>query len=294
MTSPLQIFARKKRDSSPLAMISLYDAPSAQIACEAGVDAILVGDSLGNTILGYDSTIPVTMEDMKRHTGAVVRGVRSSSRSTVPVVADLPFGSYATPQSAVENAVALLQLGAHAVKVEGVMPNVLKAMTENGIPVMGHLGFTPQSVLRFESVVQGKTVEAARQLEKSARIVDEFCFAMVLEAVTVEVAQSITRECRGSTIGIGAGAGCDGQVLVWNDLVGLSPKTFKLAKAWANTRELWLSAAQGYVSEAQSGSFPTAENSWNMPGDELERFVPSQQEESMPPLDVEPLNEQPF
>lgn len=294
MTSPLQIFARKKRDAAPLAMISLYDAPSAQIACDAGVDALLVGDSLGNSILGYDSTIPVTMEDMKRHTGAVVRGVRGSSRPAVPVVADLPFGSYATPALAVENAVALLQIGAHAVKIEGVMPGVLKALVENGVPVMGHLGFTPQSVLLFEGVVQGKTAQAARELEESAQILDEFCFAVVLEAVTAEVAQSITRARRYATVGIGAGAGCDGQVLVWNDLVGLSPKTFKLAKAWANTRELWLGAAQGYIAETQNGAFPTAENSWNMSGEELEKYVPAPQEEATLPLDVEPLNEQPF
>ena len=293
MTSPLQIFARKKRDSAALAMISLYDAPSAQIACEAGVDALLVGDSLGSVILGYDSTIPVTMEDMKRHTGAVVRGVRSSSRPNVPVVADLPFGAYATPQVAVENAVSLLQIGAHAVKIEGVMPAVLQALTENGIPVMGHLGFTPQSVLRFESVVQGKTFETARALEQEAKRLDDFCFALVLEAVTAEVAQKITQDRRLATIGIGAGVGCDGQVLVWNDLVGLSPQTFKLAKAWANTRELWLSAAQGYVSETQNRSFPTGENSWNLVGNELEKFT-SSHHEAVSPLDVEPLDEQPF
>ncbi|MBW3638030.1 MAG: 3-methyl-2-oxobutanoate hydroxymethyltransferase [Armatimonadetes bacterium] len=286
----MHIFARKKRDKSPLSMLSLYDAPSAQIACEAGADAILVGDSLGNAILGYDSTLPVTMSDMLRHTGAVVRGVKSSSRVDVAVVADLPFGSYATPKRAIKNAVALLQIGAHAVKIEGVNPDLLQKMAREGIPVMGHLGFTPQSVLQFESVVQGKTSEVGQRLARQAAVLEECgAFAVVLEAVTGEVAQHITAQLKIATVGIGAGAGCDGQVLVWNDVVGLSPQTFKLAKAWANTRQIWLEAAQNYVGEVQNGSFPAPENGWNMNDEERAKFSASHDE-----IEIETLDEQPF
>lgn len=281
MASPLSVFARKKRDGGKISMISLYDAPSAQIACDAGVDALLVGDSMGNVILGYDTTIPVTMEMIVHHTGAVVRGVKSSSRPDVPVVADLPFASYATEAEAVQNAAALLRAGAHAVKLEtppsalDALPsgreNVAKLLARNGIPVMAHIGFTPQAVLQFDTIVQGRdSHEAAAVVDSLWNLGD--CFAVVLEAMTAELAQKITSTLSIPTIGIGAGAGCNGQVLVWSDLVGLSPTTFKFVKQYARTRELWAEAARSFVSEVASGQFPAQENTYYMREAEAEKF----------------------
>ncbi|RYG75135.1 3-methyl-2-oxobutanoate hydroxymethyltransferase [bacterium] len=298
MTS-LQIFARKKREKTPLAMVALYDAPSAQIACDAGIDAILVGDSVGNTVLGFDSTIPVTVDAIAHHVGAVVRGVKSSSRPDVPVIADLPFGSYATPEKAVENAVRMMQLGAHAVKIEGTQEylptlkhDVFTAFAAAGIPVMGHLGFTPQSVLKFPGVVQAKTAPSAHKLLADALHLSEAgCFAIVLEATTEEAAREITAQLPISTIGIGAGVVCDGQVLVWHDLVGITEKPFKFSKAFGATRQVWAQALQDFKNEVENRSFPTADNSWNMTAEEVDNWAQLRGEAT---TDIEPLDEQPF
>ena len=283
MTSPLQIFARKKRDQTPLAMLALYDAPSARLACDAGVDAILVGDSMGNTVLGYDSTLPVTLDDIALHVGAVARGVRASGRPEVAIVADMPFGSYSDPQKAVEGAVRLLQAGAHAVKIENTPTGVFERLGEVGIPVVGHIGFTPQSILKFDKVVQGRTAREADSLLQQAQwIAANGAFALVLEAMTSEVAARITGSLEAATIGIGAGAGCDGQVLVWHDVVGLSPRAFRFAKSWADTAHLWRRAASAYVGEVQTRTFPARENSWEM--EDAERRA----------WEGEPSEEQPF
>jgi 3-methyl-2-oxobutanoate hydroxymethyltransferase len=297
--TPLQIFARKKREQIPLTMVALYDAPSAQVACDAGIDAILVGDSLGNTVLGYDSTIPVTVDAIAHHVGAVVRGVKSSSNPNVPIIADLPFGSYATPEKGVENAVRLMQLGAHAVKIEGTQEywrilnhDIFSSFEAAGIPVMGHLGFTPQSVLKFAGVVQGKSAPEAEKLVKDAlRLSEAGCLAVVLEAMTEEVAKAITAQIRVPTIGIGAGAGCDGQVLVWHDLVGITEKTFKFAKSFASTRQVWTQALQDFKGAVENRSFPTTEHSWDMTAEEKERWSQQRQQGS---TEIEPLDEQPF
>ncbi len=314
--SPLQIFARKKRDQIPLAMIALSDAPSAQIACDAGIDALLVGDSLGNTALGYDSTIPVTMDDIAHHLRAVLRGVKSSSRPDVPVIADMPFGSYATPEIGVQNAVRLMQLGAHGVKIEGTqilwrggLATIFQYCELAGIPVMGHLGFTPQSILKFENVVQGRSAEHADRLFAEAQHLERTgCFALVLEAVTVEVAREVSAKLAIPTVGIGAGPHCDGQVLVWHDLVGITEKPFKMARAFASTRENWLGAIKNYCSEVESSQFPTAQNGWDMSVEEAEIWRQKRAEDEAfqnadPFADdddpfaenpIEKLNEQPF
>src|SRR4051812_32515759 len=225
--SPLQVLNDAKTRDERVAMVSLYDAPTAEICCEAGVDCILVGDSLGNVILGYDNFLSVTMEDVLRHTAAVARGVKRSRRPEVPVVGDLPFGSYASPEQAAENGASLVRAGAHGVKLEGAGPSALvgvRILIEMGVPIVGHLGFTPQSSLRFSGVVQGKTAGAALRLLEEARELEAAgCSALVLEAVPSEVARHVTDVLSIPTIGIGAGAGCDGQVLVWHDLVGLTP-----------------------------------------------------------------------
>jgi 3-methyl-2-oxobutanoate hydroxymethyltransferase len=264
--SPLRIFQERKSAAQKLAMISLYDAPSAKIACESGADALLVGDSLGNVVLGFDSTVPVTMGDMIRHTGAVARGAKSSSRPDVPVISDLPFGSYSDERSAIENGVALMQNGAHALKLEGGSTLSLRAietLVQTGAPVMGHLGFTPQSSLQMNQIVQGKDDESARRLLRDAQSLQEAgCFAVVLEAVALETAEEITRELSIPTIGIGAGAACDGQVLVWHDLIGWSDHNFRFVKKYADAKGMLLQATQEFVRETQSGAFPTNANGW--------------------------------
>jgi 3-methyl-2-oxobutanoate hydroxymethyltransferase len=304
---PLSVFRRKKEEKIPLAMVALSDAPSAQIACDAGLDAILVGDSLGNTALGFDSTIPVTMDMMAHHVAAVVRGVKSSSQPDVPIIADMPFGSYATVERGVESAVRLMQLGAHAVKIEGLGVSseygqnpLFLALGAIGIPVMGHIGFTPQSQLALGSVVQGKTREAAQKLIGQARQLEEHgCFALVLEAMTEEVARKITERSSLTTVGIGAGSGCDGQVLVWHDLLGISASTFKMAKAYAQTRQLWMEALKQYRSEVQEHSFPSPKNSWQMAPEELEKWrqqgtIRNEEYSDEPSVTVEPLEGEPF
>ncbi len=186
-----------KARGEKLAMVSLYDAPSAALACEARVDLILVGDSLGNTILGYESPVRVTMNDMLHHTKAVARGVQDTSRSKVPIIVDLPFGSYTNVRIATQNEADQVRAGAHALKLEGAGPSsvrAVRALTEMGVPVVGHLGFTPQSSLLLEGVVQGKTGAAAsRLLEGAQRLEDAGCCSVVLEVVPSEVARCVTR-----------------------------------------------------------------------------------------------------
>jgi 3-methyl-2-oxobutanoate hydroxymethyltransferase len=269
MTS-LQIFTRKKQAREPLSMISLYDAPSAALCCDAGVDALLVGDSMGNVVLGYDNTLPVTMEEMLVHARAVARGARASQRPEVPIVVDLPFGSYATEADAAHHGAALLRAGAHALKLEGAGPGALAAarlLAEMGAPVMGHLGYTPQSSLRFARVVQGANqLEAARLRDEAHALQEAGCFAIVLEVVPMEVAARITSELEIATVGIGAGAGCDGQVLVWHDLAGLTPQnSFRFVRRYAEAHGVLCEAARQFINEVQSGAFPTAEHGWKMP-----------------------------
>ena len=286
--SPIQVLHEAKASGEPAAMISLYDAPTAELCCDNGADCLLVGDSLGNVVLGYDNFISVTMGDMIRHTAAVVRGVRRSSRPGVPVVADLPFGSYTTTPDATGNSMELMRAGAHAVKLEGAGPAALeavRAIIEMGAPVVGHLGFTPQSALRFSGVVQGKTADAAEALLRDALALEEAgCSAVVLEAVTREVAEAVTQALSIPTIGIGAGAGCNGQVLVWNDLAGISKgASFRFVKRYAEAREILAEAARDFVEEVRSGEFPVEEHGWSMPQNELKVWRPRHGEDNGPP-----------
>ena len=291
--SPIQVLSEAKASGKPVAMISLYDAPTAELCCDAGADCILVGDSLGNVVLGYDNFLSVTMEDMLRHTAAVARGVRKSSRPGVPIVADLPFGSYTTVADATANSAALMRSGAHAVKLEGAGPATLEAVRgiiEMGAPVIGHLGFTPQSALRFSGVVQGKTGEAADGLLRDALALEEAgCSAVVLEAVTREVAESVTKALSVPTVGIGAGGGCDGQVLVWHDLAGLSKgASFRFVKRYAEARELLTEATRDFVEEVRSGAFPKEQHGWSMPETELEGWRARQEADGDPASPAEP------
>lgn len=277
MTSPTRLFARAKASGEKLAMISLYDAPSAALCAEAGADILLVGDSMGNAILGYEGTVPVTQAAILHHTGAVVRGVKGSSRPGVPIVGDISFGGFATVERAVENASALMRLGASAVKLEGAGESAIAAtrvLVEMGVPVMGHLGYTPQSSFRFEGIVQGKTTgTASRILEDAKRLEEAGCFAVVLEVVPSEVAKRVTSELEISTIGIGAGPFCDAQVLVWHDLVGFSErKQFRFVKRYADVYQTMREASASFVEEVRSGEFPAPEHGWNMDEEEARRW----------------------
>lgn len=252
-----------KQQNMPISMITAYDYVMAQNVDEAGIDMILVGDSLGNVVMGYSSTLPVTMEDMIHHTACVTRGVKRAL-----VVGDMPFMSYQeSTEQALHNAGRLMKEGGcDAVKLEGgarVCEAVYK-MTEAGIPVVGHLGLTPQSVHQFGGFkVQGKNLEKARQMIQDAKALEEAgAFAVVLECVPADLSAEITKELHtAATIGIGAGNQCDGQVLVCTDLLGMSGGFRpKFAKAYADLHADIVGAVQAYIQDVQKRDFPSQEH----------------------------------
>ncbi len=248
--------ARLHADGTRIAMLTAYDYPTAGLMDEAGIPVILVGDSLGQVMLGYETTVRVSMAEMLHHTKAVVRG---SKRALV--VADMPFLSYATPEDALENAGYFLRdAGAQAVKVEGGIRSarVIETLVKAGIPVMGHIGLTPQTINAIGKVrVQGKTRDQARSLLADALAVQEAgAFAIVLELVPGELAAAITVRLRVPTIGIGAGAGCSGQVQVITDVLGLTDWTPRHARKYADLHGTILGAAQAYRADVEAGMFP--------------------------------------
>ena len=254
------IIRSMKGSGTPIVSCTAYDALETELLELAEIDVILVGDSVGNTKLGFHHSTQVTHEMMLHH-------VRACSRASVNslLLADMAFGSYQiSPEEATANAIELIQAGAHAVKLEGPYYDEIAAIVKAGIPVMGHLGMTPQSVLAFGGhKVQGKTsddanriIEEAKQLEKAG------AFAVVLELIPADLAQKITESISIPTIGIGAGIHCDGQVQVLTDILGLSNKVYKHAKAYLNARELIVNALSTYASETRNKSFPTSENSF--------------------------------
>jgi 3-methyl-2-oxobutanoate hydroxymethyltransferase len=245
--------------------LTAYDYPTARLLDEAGVDVLLVGDSLGMVVLGYESTLPVSIEEMLHHARAVRRGTRRAL-----VVADMPYGSYHSDiAESVRNAMRFVkEAGAEAVKVEGGERRLelIVRLTEAEIPVMGHVGLTPQSVNAMGGFrVQGKTVDAAEQLLRDARAVEAAgAFAVVLEAVPRELAAQITRELRIPTIGIGAGPDCDGQILVIHDLLGFTfGRTPKFARQYANVGEMIAKAAREYCEDVRGGTFPSDAESYH-------------------------------
>lgn len=255
-----------KRESQRIVMVTAYDYPGAVVAEAAGVDLILVGDSLGMVVLGYDTTLPVTMEDMLHHTKAVRRGAPQTM-----VVCDLPFLSYhVSSEEAVRNAGRLIQEGrADAVKLEGgrdvleQIEHIVKAQ----IPVMGHLGLTPQSVYQMGGFkVQGRDEAGARRiLEDALRLEEAGCFSIVLECVPAELAALISERLSIPTIGIGAGPNCDGQVLVMHDLLGLySGHVAKFVKRYADLSTLMVQGIQQYAADVREGRFPAAEHTYTM------------------------------
>jgi 3-methyl-2-oxobutanoate hydroxymethyltransferase len=255
--------------------LTAYDYPTARLVDEAGVDIVLVGDSLGMVVLGYENTLPLTMEEMLHHTRAVRRGVRKAL-----LVADMPYGSFhGDKNEAVRNAVRFVkEAGAEAVKIEGGerRMELIAQMVEAEIPVMGHIGLTPQSLHAFGGFrVQGKTVEAADQLLRDARAVEAAgAFSVVLESIPRELAARITSELRIPTIGIGAGPECDGQVLVLHDMIGLSlGHTPKFARRYANVGKAISNAVTAYAEDVREGRFPADAESYHLSSEVRERLL---------------------
>ncbi len=250
-----------KQAGERIVCITAYDYAMARLVDEAQIPVALVGDSLGNVVLGYDSTIPVTLDDMVRHAQAVVRG---SERALI--VADMPFMTYnVSVEDSLRNAARLMQEGgAQAVKLEGgtAVAEVVRRLTESGIPVMGHVGLTPQSVHQLGGYrVQGRTLGEARRLMDDALALEEAgAFAVVIESAPGELAKLVSSRLTIPTIGIGAGAGCDGQVQVIYDILGLSARQPRHAKQYARLNDVILAALQAYAAEVSDASFPAAEH----------------------------------
>jgi 3-methyl-2-oxobutanoate hydroxymethyltransferase len=251
-----------KTEGKRFAMLTAYDFPTARILDEAGIPVLLVGDSLATNVLGYETTLPVTMEEMLHHTRAVARGAVDAL-----VVGDMPFLSYQVSiEEGIRNAGRFLKEGgAHAVKLEGPQLELTSRLVELGIPVMGHVGLTPQSVHGMGGYrVQGRGEEAARRLLDQAMAIEKAgAFSIVLEGMPDDVAGQITQQLHVPTIGIGAGATCDGQVLVVHDLLGLSERPPKLAKAYANLRAAIADAARAFAAEVEAGTFPDEEHTYH-------------------------------
>ena len=274
MKNTAATFAASKAKGEKLSMLTAYDYSTAKLEDESGINGILVGDSLGNVVLCYEDTVSVTMEDMIHHGAAVARGAKNAL-----VVVDMPFMSYeVTVEEAVRNAGRLMKEGrAGAVKLEGGVrvAEQIRAIVKAGIPVMGHIGLTPQSINVFGGFkVQGKSEEAARALLADAKAVEEAgAFALVIEAVPAALAQMITDAVSIPTIGIGAGAGCDGQILVYQDMLGMfSDFTPKFVKRYANVGEVMREAFANYAAEVASGAFPTEEHTYKIKDDVLEKL----------------------
>ncbi len=275
-------FRRKKQRRERITMLTAYDYPTALVIDQAGLDSILVGDSLGMVVLGYSTTLPVTMEDMLHHCRAVARGAKSAL-----LIGDMPFMSYqAEVNQAVRNAGRFLQEGGmDAIKLEGGRERLeaIRAIVSAGIPVMGHLGLTPQSIHQLGGFrPQGREASAARRLLEDARLLQEAgCFSLVLESVPARLASLISQRLEIPTIGIGAGAGCDGQVLVTHDLLGLFERfTPRFVRKYADLHGEMARAFQEYKQDVESSAFPAAEHSVEMPAEEWQAFLDGLPEET--------------
>jgi 3-methyl-2-oxobutanoate hydroxymethyltransferase len=271
---PLTELADMKRRREPIVMVTAYDYPSGRIADAAGIDVVLVGDSAAMTVLGNDSTVPATMDEMVMLTRAAARGARRPL-----VVADMPFGSFqVSDEEAVRNGIRFVkEAEADAVKIEGAGPSLSRvlALVGAGIPVMGHVGLTPQSATMLGGFrAQGRTAEKARQLLQDARALEAAgCFAIVLEAVPAKVAERITEALTIPTIGIGSGPDCDGQVLVFHDLLGLyDGKAPRFVKRYADLATETKAALERYAADVRSRAFPAAEHTYSIPAEELAAF----------------------
>ena len=271
---PITELAELKARSQPIVMVTAYDAPGGRLADEAGADVVLVGDSAAMTVLGHDSTVPATMEEMLILTRAVTRGARRPL-----VIADMPFGTFqVSDEDAVRNAIRFVkEAGADAVKLEGAGPTLsrVRAIVGAGIPVQGHIGLTPQSATMLGGFkAQGRTAEKALRLLDDARALEAAgCFSLVLEAVPAPVARRITEELSIPTIGIGAGVDCDGQVLVWHDLLGLyQGRAARFVKRYAEIGDTIRGALEAYAADVRERRFPEEQHTYAMPEEELALF----------------------
>jgi 3-methyl-2-oxobutanoate hydroxymethyltransferase len=268
VTVPSLRKAKRARGEAPIVMVTAYDAPSARIADSAGVDVILVGDSLGMVVLGHEDTLSVTMDDMVHHTSAAAR-----AHPRALLVADMPWLSYHLGEhDAVRNAAALVRAGAEAVKLEGgrLRVGVIEAIVAAEIPVMGHLGLTPQSVHQMGGFrVQARQLEAARSLVEDAKaLASAGCFAIVLEGIPCEVASLVTESVEVPTIGIGAGAHCDGQVLVFHDVLGIESRVApKFVRRYGELGAQAVEALSAFAKDVREGRFPNDEESYRLPSD---------------------------
>jgi 3-methyl-2-oxobutanoate hydroxymethyltransferase len=265
---------QKKESGNKITMMTAYDYPMASLVDESGIDTILVGDSLGMVVLGYDSTVPVTMDEMLHHCKAVSRGAKRSF-----IIGDMPFMSYhVSVEQAVENAGRFIkESGCDAIKLEGGsdMAPVVRAIVKAGIPVCAHIGLTPQTATMLSGFkVQGKDAESARELVESARDLEAAgAFMIVMECIPDLLASRITETLAIPTIGIGAGADCDGQVLVFHDLVGLFERfTPKFVKQYVNLSPMIKAALVQYKNEVEEGTFPGPEHSFSMKKEEIEKL----------------------
>jgi len=270
LTAPA-IRARKVRDGAdPLVMVTAYDAPSARVVDEAGADLVLVGDSVAMVVLGYDDTLQGTVDDMAHHVAAVAR-----TEPDAHIVGDLPWMSYHVSASrTVRNAAQLIRAGAHSVKLEGGRKRLpmIERICDAEMPVMGHIGLTPQSVHAMGGFrVQGRKAEAARRLVQAAKsLAHAGCYAIVLEGVPVQVAEMVTEAIEIPTIGIGAGPHCDGQVLVYHDLLGFEQRLApKFVRRYADLHTAATEAVRRFSEDVRSGSFPTLEESYHLSESEL-------------------------
>lgn len=274
MKNTVSTFKEQKANRDKITMLTAYDYSTAKLVDSSGINGILVGDSLGMVMLGYEDTLSVTMEDMIHHTAAVCRGAKNAL-----VVGDMPFMSYqVSVEEAVRNAGRLMKEGrCQAVKLEGgaaVCPQI-KAITQASIPVMAHIGLTPQSVNAFGGFkVQGKSEDAARKLIEEAKAVEEAgAFSIVLECVPAKLAELISKSVNIPTIGIGAGAGCDGQILVYQDMLGMfSDFTPKFVKKYAEIGDVMKAAFEKYIEETKDGSFPADEHTFKISEDVINKL----------------------
>ena len=271
---PITELAEMKTRRQPIVMVTAYDAPGGRLADEAGADLILVGDSAAMTVLGHDSTVPATMDEMLMLTRAVTRGARRPL-----VIADMPFGSFqVSDEDATHNAIRFVkEAGADAVKLEGAgaMLSRVQAVVAAGIPVMGHIGLTPQSATMLGGYkAQGRSADKAVALLEDARSLEAAgCFSLVLEAVPAPVAARITREVSIPTIGIGAGVECDGQVLVWHDLLGLyEGRAARFVKRYAEVGDVIRGALEAYAEDVRERRFPEERHTYAMPDEEVALF----------------------
>ena len=272
--------AERKARGEKLVMVTAYDHPGARLADAAGVDIILVGDSAADNVLGYKTTVPVTVDELLVLVRAVARGTERAL-----VVADMPFGSFqVSDETAVANAVRFVkEAGADAVKIEGAGPSLsrVQALVGAGIPVMGHVGLTPQSATMLGGFkAQGRTAAKAQKLYADARALEAAgCFAVVLEAVPAKVARRVSDTLHVPTIGIGAGPDCDGQVLVWHDLLGLSDRrAARFVKRYAEIGAEIQRALEAYAADVRTGAFPSDEHTYGIPEDELHLFEAATEE----------------